>query len=328
MTDLQIGLIGLGYWGGNLMRTFGGTAGARIVAVCDGIAAQREVAAKSLGDAVHVYDRAEALCADPAINTVAVATPPSTHFEVARQALRAGKHCWVEKPLALRASEGRELVDLARANHVTLFVDETFLYDPLIQRAKEWITAGRLGRLYHLSFERLGMGRVRRDSNVWWNSAPHDLSILRYLAPAEVAAIRVEQFIYLQPGLADMCVATIRLSDGVSAHVYLSWLSPVKAASVVAVGSGGMLQFEGRFGQRKLTFFDYTIADPAAVKDNVVPISNFKPSEEIKGGDEEPLALAAEAFVRSVQTGVPAPSAGEYSARVVELLEAAEDGES
>ena len=324
MTDLNIGLIGLGYWGNNLLRTFGRTAGARIAAVCDGVAAQREAAAKTLGEAVHVCDDAAALCADPAVDTVAVATPPSTHFEVARLALRAGKHCWVEKPLALRVAEARELVDLARTNGVTLFVDETFLYDPLIQQAKAWIAAGRLGRVYHLSFERLGMGRVRRDSNVWWNSAPHDLSILRYLAPADVASIRVEQFTYLQPELADMCVATVRLSDGVSAHVYLSWLSPVKAASVVVVGSKGMLQFEGRFGQRKLTFFDYTIADPATVKDNVVPISNFKPSEEIKGGDEEPLALAAAAFVRSIQTGVPAPSAGEYSARVVELLEAAE----
>ena len=324
MTEITIGLIGLGYWGSNLLRTFGRTAGARIAAVCDGVAAQREAAAKSLSDAVHVYDRAEALCRDPAVNAVAVATPPSTHFEVARLALSAGKHCWVEKPLALRAAEARELVDLARSRNVTLFVDETFLYDPLIQRAKEWIAAGRLGRVFHLSFERLGMGRVRRDSNVWWNSAPHDLSILRYLAPADVASIRVEKFAYLQPGVADMCVATIRLSDQVSAHVYLSWLSPVKAASVVVIGSKGMLQFEGRFGQRKLTFFDYTIADPATVKDNVVPISNFKASEEIKGGDEEPLALAAEAFVRSVQTGVPAASAGEYSARVVELLEAAE----
>jgi predicted dehydrogenase len=324
MTHLRIGLIGLGYWGSNLLRTFGRTADVGIAAVCDGEAARRAAVAGSLGDGVHVFDRAEALCADAAVNTVAVATPPSTHFEVARMALRAGKHCWVEKPLALRAAEARELVDLARANTVTLFVDETFLYDPLIQRAKQWITSGRLGRLYHLSFERLGMGRVRRDSNVWWNSAPHDLSILRYLAPADVASIKVEQFAYFQPGLADMCVATIRMSDGVSAHVYLSWLSPVKAASVVAVGSHGMLHFEGRFGQRKLTFFDYAIADPATAKDNVVPISNFKASEEVDGGDEEPLALAAAAFVQSVHSGVPAPSAGEYSARVVELLEAAE----
>jgi predicted dehydrogenase len=320
LSDVAIGLIGLGYWGEKLLRTFRNTAGLRVEVVCDGDTAR----VRAVGDNLRACADAAALCADPAVTAVAVATPPSTHFDLARMALRAGKHCWVEKPLALRAVEARELVALAAAQGVTLFVDETFLYDPLVQRAKQWITAGRLGRLYHLSFERLGMGRIRRDSNVWWNSAPHDLAILRYLAPADVAAIRVEQFSYVQPRIADMAVATIRLSDGVSAHVYLSWLSPVKAASVVAVGSKGMLQFEGRFGQRKLTFFDYTVTDPASVKDNVIPISDFKPSEVIAGGNEEPLALAAATFVESVQSGQPAPSAGEYSARVVELLEAAE----
>jgi len=324
MGEIAIGLIGLGYWGEKLLRTFGRTPGLRVAAVCDGNAARAEEVRRASGPGLRFHADAAALCADPEVMAVAVATPPSTHFELARLALRAGKHCWVEKPLALRAREARELVALARERQTTLFVDETFLYDPLVRRAREWICAGRLGRLYHLSFERLGLGRIRRDSNVWWNSAPHDLAILRYLAPQEIAAIRVEQFTYLQRGVADMAVATVRFDDGVSVHVYLSWLSPVKAASVVAVGSQGMLQFEGRFGQRKLTFFDYAVADPATVTDNVVPISRFEASEIIPGGDEEPLALAAEAFAQSLQSGTPAPSAGEYSARVVELLEAAE----
>ena len=106
--------------------------------------------------------------------------------------------------------------DLAARQHRTLFVDETFLYDPLVQRAREWIAAGRLGRLLHLSFERLGMGRIRRDSDVWWNSAPHDVSILRYFVPEEVERVRVDTFTYLQPGVADMCVGTVRFVSGVS----------------------------------------------------------------------------------------------------------------
>jgi predicted dehydrogenase len=324
MGEIVVGLIGLGHWGEKLLRTFNRTAGLRVAAAYDDDSARTAEVRRGAGQGLRFHADAAALCADPELAAVAVATPPSTHFELARLALRAGKHCWVEKPLALRLAEAQELVALAREHRATLFVDETFLYDPLVRRAREWISAGRLGRLYHLSFERLGMGRIRRDSNVWWNSAPHDLAILRYLAPQEVADIRVEQFTYLQPGVADMAVATVRLADGVSAHMYLSWLSPVKAARVVAVGSQGMLQFEGRFGQRKLTFFDYTVADPATVTNNVVPIPRFEASEVIPGGSEEPLALAAEAFVRSVQSGAPAPSAGEYSARVVELLEAAE----
>ncbi len=166
------------------------------------------------------------------------------------------------------------------------------------------------------------MGRIRRDSDVWWNSAPHDLSILRYLVRDDVEAVRVDPFAYLQPGIADMCVGTVRFRAGVSAHIYLSWLSPQKRAGVVVIGTRGMLAYEGRFEQRALTFYDYAHADPATVTANVVPIERFTPAEVIKGGAEEPLVLAAAAFVDSIRTGKPAHSDGRHSVKVVELLEA------
>jgi UDP-2-acetamido-3-amino-2,3-dideoxy-glucuronate N-acetyltransferase len=219
-----------------------------------------------------------------AVDAVLIATPPSSHYTLAREVLAAGKHCWVEKPLAMRAAEARELVDSACRGRLTLFVDETFLYDPLLQTAKSWIDRGRLGRLFHLSFERLGMGRIRRDSDVWCNSAAHDLAILRYLVPAAVDRVRVDGFSYVQRDIADIAVATITLAGGVSAHLYLSWLSPRKAASVVVVGSKGMLHYEGRFDQRTLRYFAYEIADPAAVTDNVVPIPSCEATETIAGG--------------------------------------------
>jgi UDP-2-acetamido-3-amino-2,3-dideoxy-glucuronate N-acetyltransferase len=228
----------------------------------------------------------------------------------------------VEKPLALRAAEARELVALAARQQRIAFVDETFLYDPLVQRAREWIAAGRLGRVLHLSFQRLGMGRIRRDSDVWWNSAPHDVSILRYLVSDEVERVQVDKFTYLHPGIADMCVATVRFVSGVSAHIYLSWLSPQKVASVVVVGSQGMLAFEGRFEQRALTFYDYAHPAPDSVTSNVVPIERFAAAETIKGGKEEPLALSAAAFIDSIRTGRPAPSDARYSVKVVEILAA------
>ncbi|MBP1685413.1 MAG: Gfo/Idh/MocA family oxidoreductase [Deltaproteobacteria bacterium] len=318
MSTLGIGIIGGGYWGEKLLRVFGSLQGVRVRAVCDADPKRRAIVE---GDVRFVSGTTELLCCDD-VDTVLVATPPSTHYALAREVLVAGKHCWVEKPLAMRAVEAHELVGAARQRGLTLFVDETFLYDPLLQQAKRWIDAGRLGRVYHLSFERLGMGRIRRDSNVWWNSAPHDLSILRYLVPADVEGVHMDAFPYLQSGIADMTVTTVRLAGGVSAHIYLSWLSPLKVASIVVVGSKGMLHYEGRFGKRALQFFDYTVAEPASVQDNVVPIPNFAAIETIAGGAEEPLALAAEAFVASIRSGVPAPSAGEYSQRVVELLEA------
>ena len=319
MDTLRVGIIGAGSWGANLLRVFRTTPGVQVRAVCDSDAGRRQAVAAEV-DTVATLD--DLLRRDD-LDAAVVATPPSSHYGLAKAVLTAGLHCWVEKPLAMRAAEARELVDLARAGGRTLFVDETFLYDPLLQQAKGWIEAGRLGSLYHLSFERLGMGRIRRDSSVWWNSAPHDLSILCYLVPGAIEQVRVDEFSYLQAGIADMTVGTVRLNGGVSAHIYLSWLSPVKVASIVVVGSQGMLHYEGRFGQRALRRFEYEVTDPAAVTSNVVPIPRFAEAESVPGGSEEPLALAAAAFVESVRTGRPAPSAGACSQRVVELLEAA-----
>jgi predicted dehydrogenase len=316
--SLRIGLVGAGYWGARLLRVFRNLAGAEVALVVERDPAKRATSASDVPGA----EQASALWNDASIDAAVIATPPASHFELARAALGAGKHCWVEKPLALRVGEARELVALAAQRDRTLFVDETFLYDPLVQRARQWIAGGRLGRLLHLSFERLGLGRIRRDSDVWWNSAAHDLSILRYLVPEPVESVRVEKFSYVQPGVADMCVGTVRLTTGVSAHVYVSWLSPLKRASVVVVGTRGMLAYEGRFEQRALTFYEYAHPEPAVVRSNVVPIDRFAATETVGGGGEEPLVLAAAAFVHAVRSGEPAPSDGRHSLAVVELLAA------
>ena len=262
---VRLGIIGAGYWGEKLLRVFRGLDDVQVRAVYDSDAQRRA----QLGAEIDTPDSAATLLRREDIDAVVVATPPSSHYVVAREVLAAGKHCWVEKPLAMHAREAHELVDSARRQRRTLFVDETFLYDPLVQQAKAWIDAGRLGRIHHLSFERLGLGRIRRDSNVWWNSAPHDLSILCYWLPIPVERVHVETFEYVQAGIADMAVATVRLAGGVSAHIYLSWLSPLKVASIVVVGSQGMLQYEGRFGQRALRFFEYQVTDPATVTDKI-----------------------------------------------------------
>lgn len=329
---LRLALVGYGYWGRNLLRTFSSLSEVEVCAVVDPDPAAAAAAAgeqrrprgaapTSVGS--EGGDRSfDDVCADRSIDAMAIATPLSTHYELARRVLEAGKHCWVEKPLALRLDHARELVDLAGRSRRVLFVDETFLYDPLVRTAREWIQGGRLGALKHLSFERTNMGRIRRDSDVWWNSAPHDLAILRYFTDAGVRSFRADRFFHLQPGVADICTAALELDGGVSVHVYLSWLSPVKAASVVAVGERGMLRYEGRFGQRSLTFFEYRLADAGRNGgSSVIPIERFEAVETVPGGDDEPLSLAARAFIESIRRGVPAPSDGSRSLRVVELLE-------
>jgi len=263
------------------------------------------------------------------VDAVLVATPPSRHHAMALAALRAGKHVWVEKPLALTVSDGRELVDAARASGTTLFVDETFLYDPLVREMKRVIDAGELGDVFHLSFERLGMGRIRRDSNVWWNSAPHDLSILFYLVPRPLKTIRLHLHTYLQPGVADMANCALELEGGVTAHVYLSWLHPEKTATVTVVGRDRMLAYEGRFEKRAITLFDYAIeraAPPGAVAGSapIIPVKKFEGRKLDVPLGQEPLTLAAEHFVESILAGREPLTSGARSLRVVEALETAD----
>src|SRR5712692_4519585 len=187
-TGIRTAVIGAGYWGANLIRTLQSTDGLWLKVVCD---SQPEMlqTVKTRYPQVALTTAWESVLSDPSIDAVVLATPPATHFQLAQAALAAGKHTWVEKPLALHYAEGQELVALARAHRRVLFVDETFLYDPLVQQVRTKIAAGELGTIVHVSLERTGMGRIRRDSNVWWNSAPHDLSVLRYVL--DTSAVRI-----------------------------------------------------------------------------------------------------------------------------------------
>ena len=322
----SIAIAGAGYWGKNLLRTFSRLAGARVTNLCD-LDPERLEAARADHPDLDCSTDFAALIRRPDVDTVVVATPPSHHHAMALAALRAGKHVWVEKPLTLSVAHGRELVDTARNADRVLFVDETFLYDPLVREMKRLVDAGALGSVLHLTFERLGMGRIRRDSNVWWNSAPHDLSILFYLVPRPLSAIRLYRHAHLQPGIADVALCDVELEGGVSAHIHLSWLHPEKTAKVVVVGRERMLAYEGRFEKRGLTLYDFTLdLSPPAERGAapIVPITGFAGRALEVPAATEPLALAAEHFVECVRTGAEPLTSGARSLRVVEALETAD----
>jgi predicted dehydrogenase len=324
---VDVAVVGLGYWGKNLLRTFAKLPAARVTALCDLDPGQLAKFLPEHPGARGASDYAELLRRDD-VAAVALATPPSHHHAMARAALEAGKHVWVEKPLAMSVEHGRELVEAARARQRVLFVDETFLYDPLVREMKRIIDQGGLGDVYHLSFERLGLGRIKRDSNVWWNSAPHDVSILLHLVPRRVVQVRLHEHCYLQPGIADMAVCDLELEGGVSAHIYLSWLHPEKTAKVHVIGRERMLAYEGRFEKRGITLFDYAI-DLASGNGGghaapIIPITRFAGHPLEVPAAVEPLALAAEHFVESILAGTEPLTSGARSLRVVEVLEAAE----
>lgn len=325
--EISVAIVGAGYWGTKLIRALGGTDGICLKTVCD---TQPEVLQeiKMRYPRVALTTSWEGVLGDQALDAVLLATPPATHYSLARAALMAGKHAWVEKPLALRYSEGQQLVALARQLQRTLFVDETFLYDPLLHQARAIMASGRLGRIYHLSLERTGMGRIRRDSNVWWNSAPHDLSILRYLCDATIRRISATGYAYVQPGIEDVVWASLHLDDGVSVHVYLNWLFPEKKAPLLVVGEHGMIRYEGRFGERALTRYGYQLGRTATSlseetpQANVIPIESSGVVEVIDGDRTEPLLHACAAFRDSILSGKPALSNGECSLHTLAVLEA------
>jgi len=317
-------VIGAGYWGANLIRTFHNTEGFSLNTVCDSQPEALRIIQTQYPTLTYTSS-IESVLTNPAIHAVALATPPTSHFHLARMALLAGKHVWVEKPLALRSAEGRELVALAYTKQRTLFVDETFLYDPLVHQARTMITAGTIGKISHVSLERTGMGQIRRDSNVWWNSAPHDLSLLRYLLEVPVVRIAVSGHAFIQPQLEDVAHATLELADGCSAHLYLNWLFPEKKASLMIIGEHGMLGYEGRFSQRSLTHYTYRlgmVATPDFLHDNRIPIERSEVIARFSGDKREPLALACAAFRDSIMSGQDAPSSGEYSLTTLAVLEA------
>jgi predicted dehydrogenase len=241
--------------------------------------------------------------------------------------LEAGKHVWIEKPLATSLVQGRELVQLAQDKGRVLFVDHTFLYDPLVQRIRRLIADGELGDIYHVYFQRLNLGRIKRDSNVWWNSAPHDVSLLLYLSGAQPASVTLHGYRYLQSQVEDLNMGVIEMRGGASAFIYHNWLFPENTARLTVVGSRKLLTYEGKFDKRAVTVYEYAV-DHQYRSGSDLPTtipSRFTRWYNVDDvSDAEPLASAAEDFIGSIREARAPLSDGKFSLQVLAVLEAGE----
>ncbi|HEY2990593.1 MAG TPA: Gfo/Idh/MocA family oxidoreductase, partial [Candidatus Binatia bacterium] len=257
-------------------------------------------------------------------------TPPATHFSLGKKALGAGKHIWIEKPLALRLAEGKQLVALAQRKSAVLFVDHTFLYDRAIRMAHDLITGGEMGEVHHVFLQRLNLGRIKRDSNVWWNSAPHDVSILLYLLKGRPVSVALHGYRYLQPDVEDLSMATVEMSDGASAFVYHNWLYPENTAKLTVIGSKKLLTYEGKFDKREAILYEYAIGAEAGGSGVSAEMANTIPSKmigrrKLEGvAAEEPLATAVGDFLDSIRERRAPVSDGNFSLQVLAVLDAAE----
>jgi len=326
---INLAFVGAGYWGQKLLPKFLASREAVVRVVCDIHEGNRAAIREKFAD-IAVTDSFDAILHHDTIDSVILATPPATHYALAKTVLEAGKNVWIEKPLALRLDEGRELVQLASAKKALLFVDHTFLYDPAVRMIREMILKAELGSIYHLYLQRLNLGRIKRDSNVWWNSAPHDASIVLYLLAGKPTGINLHGYRYLQQGLEDLNMAVIEMSDGTSAFIYHNWLYPENTAKLTVIGSKRLLVYEGKFEKRSITIYDYEVDTPVNRRDGLGELPTTIPSKivaehDLKGfQQQEPLGAAVTDFLECIRDQRPPLSNGDFSLQVLAVLEAGE----
>ena len=242
--EIGLGLIGLGAWGPNLLRTFGSVGGCRVRRVAD----LDEERVRGAGDRRRAPRRSPATTArssrDPAIDAVAIATPSETHYRIGREALLAGKHLFVEKPLALSSREGQRLVDLARERRRTLMVGHLLMYHPAVIAMAGLVRRGRIGKIRYLGIRRRAFGRLQGGCSVLWDLGPHDISIALMVTGGRPAAVSSLARAFIQPGLPEISFTAISLAGGALAHIEESWLAPLRERQLLAVGDKGMLLFD------------------------------------------------------------------------------------
>lgn len=328
---VNIGVIGCGYWGQNLVRTFSQLRSARLTAVA-------EVDQKRIAFVQEYYPRTtihrghKELLADPDIHAVVVALPAADHYAVGMEALAAGKHVFVEKPLALKSSEAQEMVSLAEKKSRVLMVGHTFEYNPAVRRVKEYIESGDLGEIYYIYSQRLNLGQVRRDVNVFWNLAPHDISIVLYWFGEEPESVSARGITVLQSGIEDVVFAILKFPSGRTAHLHTSWLDPNKIRKMTVVGSKKMIVYDDTSADARVQLFDKGV-DRKNIGQNLGEFKDFGEFQLIqRAGDllipkvdsSEPLRLECAHFVECVQTGARPQTDGQNGLRVVKILEAGE----
>jgi predicted dehydrogenase len=317
--NLRVGVVGLGYWGPNLARNFAAIPGCELAYLCDADPATRERLARLFPGAAPAADLDE-LLADPALDAVVLATPVPTHAELAVRALEAGKHCFVEKPLALTASDAEQAVTAAEDAGRVLMVGHLLEYHPGVRRLKALAEAGELGdEIYYIYGNRLNLGKLRADENALWSLGAHDVSVLLYLAAEEPIEMVAHGKAYVRPGVEDVVFCFLRFPSGLTAHLHLSWLDPHKERRFTIVGSRRMATFDDMALERKLTVYDKGFDERARGYGEYITRSGGSFSPALP--NIEPLRAECEHFVESVRAGRSPQSDGTSGLRVVRVLE-------
>ncbi len=318
--SVRVGVVGLGYWGPNLARNFDRLPGADLRWICDADPDARDKWAPSFPDA-RVSGELDELLTDPELDAVVIATHVPTHGQLATRVLGAGKHCFVEKPLAQSVAEAEQVVAAARESGRVLMVGHLLEYHPGVEKLKEIADSGELGDIFYLYSNRLNLGKLRPDENALWSLGAHDVSVLLHLAggeePSECNAFGES---YMRPGVEDVVFCYLRFPSGLAAHLHLSWLDPHKERRFTVVGSKKMATFDDMEIERKVTVYDKGFDEKFTSSYEYVMRTGDIWSPRVS--NEEPLRIECRHFVERVADGTEPRSGGESGLRVVRVLEA------
>jgi predicted dehydrogenase len=314
---IRLAVVGLGYWGPNLARNFDRLPDAELAWISDSSDEALARWAPAFPDARATPDLADVL-ADASLDAVVVATPVSTHAELALRVLEAGKHCFVEKPLAQSAAEAEQVVEAAGDR--VLMVGHLLEYHPGVVRLKQLIDSGDLGEVRYVYSNRLNLGVLRTSENALWSLGAHDVSVILRLAGEEPLECRAVGESYMHEGVEDVVFAYLRFPSGLAAHMHLSWLDPHKERRFTVVGSKRMATFDDMEVERKLTVYDKGFDEDFSSYGEYIARSGDTHSYQVS--NEEPLRIECRHFLDCVRDGSEPRSGGASGLRVVRVLEA------
>jgi predicted dehydrogenase len=326
MSSINVGVIGCGYWGPNLLRNFAENEGAQLRWICD-LDEQRLASMSRRYPMAQTTTDYRVVVNDPAVDAVAVVTPVATHFPIAKDLLRAGKHVLLEKPLAATTLEAEELIEIAEQNRRTLMVDHTFVYTGAVRKMKEIVNDGELGDLLYFDSVRINLGLFQRDINVLWDLAPHDLSIMDYLIGKQPQAISALGSSHIERGIENIAYLVMLFPDEFIAHFHFNWLAPVKIRRTMIAGSSKMVLYDDIEPTEKVRVYDKGVTASRSSRE-----TDYQTLVSYRTGDvwapkldsTEALRYVVAEFLDSIREGRPSLTDGYAGLRVVRLLEAAQ----
>lgn len=324
MKTLKVGIIGYGYWGPNLTRNFFELPSSQLAAIAD-IKEDRLQRASALYPDVFTTKNYTDFF-QMGIDAVVISVPPALHFSIAKDCLEHGLHVLVEKPMTLNSLHAKELIDLAEQKDLTLMVGHTFEYNSAVVALKKYIESGELGDIYYLDAARLNLGLFQRDSNVLWDLAPHDISILLYLLGQPPVSVSAQGMPCVFDGIFDVAYMNLIFPDHIPAYIHVSWLDPCKVRRVTVVGSKKMIVYNDMENEQKLKIYDKGVDSPTYTNGFGEFQCNYRSGDIIIPNIRiaEPLRQECQHFLDCIFNNAKPCSSGTEGLNVVKILEAAE----